>query len=76
MVPRIILLTVVVTMATVYLGIVRKGEPWPWEASAITILDRIKSEPVRGSGRIPGWRVDRELVTGTRKEHTPAHEPP
>lgn len=48
MVPRIILLTVAVTMATGYLGLVRKGEPWPWEASAITILDRIKSEPVRG----------------------------
>lgn len=48
MVPRIILLVVVVTLATVYLGLVRKGEPWPWEASAITVMERIKSEPVRG----------------------------
>ena len=61
MTPRIILLVVLVCLATVYLGLVRKGEPWPWEATAIPVLERIE---------------DRGLAIGTEKEHTPAHEPP
>jgi hypothetical protein len=59
--PRIILLAVLVCAATVYLGEIRKGEPWAWEATVASALGRIE---------------DRGLVIGTKKEHTPAHEPP